>query len=95
MACKASPPRNNCTAQILFITGGWLKRKSNDSMAKGAWLILLTPGFCDPSPARQRGPFKTCGALRKHGYFRSQQSPQRRFQGLMAVPLAAFSRLVE
>ena len=50
-------------------------------MAKGGWLILFTPGSCNRPPARQRGPFKARGALRKHGYF-----PQ------LAIPTAPLSR---
>ena len=30
--------------RYFLVAGGWLKRKSNDSMAKGSWLILFTPG---------------------------------------------------
>ena len=51
-----------------------VKRKSNVSTAKGGWLMLFAPGSYNCSPARQKGPFKLCSALREHGYFRSQHS---------------------
>jgi len=63
---KPAFPETTVQRGYFLVARGWLKRKSNDSMAKGSWLILFTPGSCNCPPARQRGSFKTCGTLGKH-----------------------------
>ena len=61
-------PETTVQRRYFLVAGGWLKRKSIDSMAKGGWLIPFTPGSCNRPPARQRGPFKPCSASRKVRY---------------------------
>jgi hypothetical protein len=41
---KPAFPEATVQRGYFLVAGGWLKRKSNDSMAKGSWLILFTPG---------------------------------------------------
>ena len=57
--------------------------------------MLFTPGSYNCSPARQKGPFKLCSALRVTDISAASTPSQHRFQGLIAVCSAAFARLVE